>query len=616
VSKRVNRVVPRQIRTLFNLGTIGQWTDGQLLERFANGHGEAAELAFAALIERHGPSVFRICRSILRGEHDAYDAFQATFLVLVRKGQTLWVRDSLEPWLHQVAYRVAQCAKSAASRRRRHEGLYAANASTTSVEEGDKLAPQVAPIIHEEIEQLPERYRLVVILCDLGGGTHESVARHLGWPIGTVKSRLSRGRERLRSRLLRRGVAPCASLAELSSSSWSKAFDVPTELAETTCRSATQLAAGGTATAIVPETVAVLMKGALTGMLFSKMKIGTLCILMASVITTGAVVVANQTRGPADGEAATSARGESAVAPGASQEGNANSDDPVAHELKQLDFDLLADEVQQLRAQVEAALRQKIRAEREIRSGAKGTELDQRNAAQRRYAVARAAYLAKAREWNREKQRLAGGDLSTEPGIAPVEDRSRIPVVPPSDKAVVRSTSNPAVEIGSVDIDAVLKRSAWFQQAGRDLKDLAQDDQRRLKELQDELDRLTIKQNKFAAASPDHRALQDKIAAHRHRSETQREEAQQELARREARVMSTLLEEIQTAITSVAKAKGLAYVVKVSPAVPTDTDPAAVQSALGRAVVYADPQTDITEDIIQELNRRSKAAQTKVSTEE
>ena len=97
------------LRILFNLGAIGDMTDGQLLERFAQG-GEAAELAFAALIERHGPVVLHTCRSILRNEHDAEDAFQATFLTLVRKARSLWVRDSLGPWLHQVACRAAVCS--------------------------------------------------------------------------------------------------------------------------------------------------------------------------------------------------------------------------------------------------------------------------------------------------------------------------------------------------------------------------------------------------------------------------------------------------------------------------------------------------------------------------
>src|SRR3954471_10456797 len=111
----------RYVRMLFDAGTAGGLTDGQLLERFTARGGEAAELAFAALVERHGPMVFRVCRSVLRDPHEAHDAFQATFLVLVRRAGSLWVRESLGPWLHQVAYRVASCARSAEARRRRHE---------------------------------------------------------------------------------------------------------------------------------------------------------------------------------------------------------------------------------------------------------------------------------------------------------------------------------------------------------------------------------------------------------------------------------------------------------------------------------------------------------------
>ncbi len=99
-----------RLKTLFNVGVVRDLTDGQLLERFATDRGEAAELAFAVLVERHGPMVLRVCRSVLAGECDADDAFQATFLVLVKKARGLWVRDSLGPWLHQVAFRTASRA--------------------------------------------------------------------------------------------------------------------------------------------------------------------------------------------------------------------------------------------------------------------------------------------------------------------------------------------------------------------------------------------------------------------------------------------------------------------------------------------------------------------------
>ena len=166
--------------------------------------GEAAELAFAALVERHGPMVLRVCRAVLADPHDTQDAFQATFLVLVKKARGLWVRDSLGPWLHQVAYRTASCARLAAARRHRHERCAAALRKEARVEVHDDLAR----VLHEEIERLPERFRAPLVLCDLEGRSHEQAARHLGWPVGTVKSRQARGRERLRDRLRRRGLAP------------------------------------------------------------------------------------------------------------------------------------------------------------------------------------------------------------------------------------------------------------------------------------------------------------------------------------------------------------------------------------------------------------------------
>lgn len=102
----------RHIDTLLNVGAAGGLTDAQLLERFTTRRDEAAELAFAILVNRHGPMVLRVCQAVLREPYDAEDAFQATFLVLVRKARGLWVRESLGPWLHQVAHRTASCAVS------------------------------------------------------------------------------------------------------------------------------------------------------------------------------------------------------------------------------------------------------------------------------------------------------------------------------------------------------------------------------------------------------------------------------------------------------------------------------------------------------------------------
>jgi HlyD family secretion protein len=145
---------------------------------------------------------------VLADPHDAQDAFQATFLVLIKKARGLWVRDSLGPWLHQVAYRTAACARATAERRRRHERHAARLAAVSFTTNEDGLDREWEQLLHAEIERLPEHYRVPIVLCDLEGRSHEQAARHMGWAIGTVKSRHSRGRERLRDRLRRRGLAP------------------------------------------------------------------------------------------------------------------------------------------------------------------------------------------------------------------------------------------------------------------------------------------------------------------------------------------------------------------------------------------------------------------------
>ena len=148
----------RHVRTLYTLGAVGGLTDGQLLERFATRDGEAAELAFAALVERHGPMVLRVCRSVLRDAHDAQDAFQATFLVLVRRAGSIRKRDSLASWLHGVAYRTASCGplgRGPAEAARAEGGRDRRRASR----ERGQVGTTPGPVLHEELERLPGRYR-------------------------------------------------------------------------------------------------------------------------------------------------------------------------------------------------------------------------------------------------------------------------------------------------------------------------------------------------------------------------------------------------------------------------------------------------------------------------
>ncbi len=181
-----------------------------------------AESAFKELVDRHGPMVMGVCRQILRHTHDADDAFQATFLVLVRKARSIQVRESLGPWLYSVAYRTAQRARAAASRYR-HGGVEQVEALGCPPEDSYHL--DLRPLLHEELDRLPDKYRAPIVLCHLEGKTHEQAAQLLHWPIGTVSGRLSRGRELLKSRLERRGLA--VSSAVFSASSLNLAQSVP-----------------------------------------------------------------------------------------------------------------------------------------------------------------------------------------------------------------------------------------------------------------------------------------------------------------------------------------------------------------------------------------------------
>jgi HlyD family secretion protein len=279
--------VLRQLRTLFNVGTVRDLTDGQLLERFATDRGESAELAFAVLVERHGPMVLRVCRGVLADPHDTQDAFQATFLVLVRKARALWVRDSLGPWLHQVAYRTASCARSTDARRRRLERRAAISVEAARVEPVDELER----VLHEEIDRLPDRYRAPVVLCDLEGRTHEQVARHLGWPVGTVKSRLSRGRERLRDRLLRRGLTPDAGLIASTLSFDSSMASISTALVDSTAGAATRFL---TVQSIVRGSAASLAQGVLRSMTMTRWLKAASVLLVAGATVAGVDLLAQR----------------------------------------------------------------------------------------------------------------------------------------------------------------------------------------------------------------------------------------------------------------------------------------------------------------------------------
>jgi RNA polymerase sigma factor (sigma-70 family) len=178
-------------------------TDRQLLERFARRQDKAA---FETLVERHGPMVLAVCQRVLHHSQDAEDAFQATFLILVRKAATISKPELLGNWLYGVAYRTALKARANAARRSERE-RQAAAMSPPSDPPVEAAWRELRGLLDEELNRLPEKYRAPLVLCYLQGKTNEEAARQLGWPVGSMSARLARGRELLRDRLARRDRA-------------------------------------------------------------------------------------------------------------------------------------------------------------------------------------------------------------------------------------------------------------------------------------------------------------------------------------------------------------------------------------------------------------------------
>jgi RNA polymerase sigma factor (sigma-70 family) len=286
------------MRTLFEVGALGTMTDGQLLELFTTRRDdEVAERAFATLVERHGPMVLGVCRRILRDAHDSADAFQATFLVLARRARAVRVDHSLGRWLYGVSRRVALQARASTRRRSSREVPGAEQASIATLDpDRDRDRRELRAIIEEELARLPEKYRAAVVLCDLEGMKHDEAAQRLRCPVGTIESRLARGRELLRARLARRGVAPAALAATgiIAPGSARAAIAVAPALAEATARLARQFASGRTlALATAPTSVTTLTERTLKAMFLTRIKAGALGLLAAGTLAVGVVSLAS-----------------------------------------------------------------------------------------------------------------------------------------------------------------------------------------------------------------------------------------------------------------------------------------------------------------------------------
>ncbi|QEH36031.1 ECF RNA polymerase sigma factor SigW [Aquisphaera giovannonii] len=282
----------RRLEAVFEIGPAGDLTDGELLGRFASGRDDRA---FAAIVDRHGPMVLRVCRGVLGDRHEAEDAAQAAFLVLARRAGSIERRGSAAGWLYRVARRIAVRSRVASARRREVEAL-AGGARPPSGADGAQDVP--AAELHEELDRLPERYRAPLVLCYLEGLTHEQAASRLGCPRRTVETRLARGRARLRETLLRRGVVPSAALVAASLAAIPEA---PAAWLEATILAGSAYTKGRSAAAGVASAAALsLAEGALTTMIAKKALVAAAASLVLGGLALGGGLRA-AARGPEPG---------------------------------------------------------------------------------------------------------------------------------------------------------------------------------------------------------------------------------------------------------------------------------------------------------------------------
>ena len=271
------RMPVQHLRDLYGSGTLIGFTDGQLLARYAALNDG---LAFESLVARHGSMVVATCRAILEHEHDVEDAFQATFLVLARKARSVRAADALGGWLHRVAYRIAVQAKREAMKRQRLESELAAMRISDATRAGSEI--DLHSILHEEIERLPERERLPVVLCDLEGLTYEQAAGRLRCTEQALCYRLAKARTRLRDRLSRRGVTATVLGAVMTASHASATAALPAAWT----RAAVAAATGGPTSAAV----AALTQTMIRGMLMTQLKITSAAVLAATAFASFGVV--------------------------------------------------------------------------------------------------------------------------------------------------------------------------------------------------------------------------------------------------------------------------------------------------------------------------------------
>jgi len=285
-------------------GPAADAPDGQFLRQFLDRQDEAA---FAALVARHGPLVLGVCRRVLHDPHAAEDAFQATFMVLAKRAGAIQRPEALSSWLYGVAYRVAARARFQAKQRQTHETQVPAMSRAAADSERDPLRLDTADplleasrrelrsVLDEELNLLPEKYRMPMVLCYLEGKTNEEAAQQLRWTKGTVSGRLARARDLLRDRLARRGFTLSLSALSAVLSQELASASVSAGLAAATAQVACGFAVGRALTTAGSVQAASLAQGVLTSMLMTKIRWTAAAVLAFGVLASGSTVLATWT---------------------------------------------------------------------------------------------------------------------------------------------------------------------------------------------------------------------------------------------------------------------------------------------------------------------------------
>ena len=280
-TSRMNGVI-QHLRRAAILRDGAGLTDGQLLTDYISCRDEAA---LAALVHRHGPMVWGVCRRVLANHHDAEDAFQATFLVLVRRAASIASRELLANWLYGVAHQTAMKARATVAKRKVRE-RQVTEMPESAVREQDPWN-DLQPFLDQELSRLPDIYRAVIVLCDLEGKTRKEAARQLSLPEGTVGSRLARARVMLAKRLARHGLVMSGGALAVLVSQNAASAGVPSSVVSSTIKAASLFAAGqAAATGLISVKVTALTEGVLKTMLVTKLKTA-LAVLVLAVAAVG-----------------------------------------------------------------------------------------------------------------------------------------------------------------------------------------------------------------------------------------------------------------------------------------------------------------------------------------